>query len=165
MKEFDLTPKPTSYWLQFPLGSIRDKLGNALTYRNSDGYSYEYTYDKLGNELTYRNSNGFSYECTRDKLGNVLTYRNSNGFSYECTRDKLGNVLTYRDSDGEHWIIIGKIDDYDLKYHPDIDCFSAGCRQKLTREEALKHWNREDDRAVYFTMLILSVKKEEVMKC
>ncbi len=32
--------------------------------------------------------------------------------------------------------------------------FYAGCRRRLTREEALKHWDREDDRACLFTLAI-----------
>lgn len=34
--------------------------------------------------------------------------------------------------------------------------FSAGCQQKLSRKKALKHWNREDERAVLFTKAILA---------
>jgi hypothetical protein len=36
----------------------------------------------------------------------------------------------------------------------DTDLFSAGCQRNLTREEALKHWNRTDERAKLFTAAI-----------
>ena len=32
--------------------------------------------------------------------------------------------------------------------------FSAGCRKNLTREQALRHWARDDDRAMLFTLAI-----------
>lgn len=36
--------------------------------------------------------------------------------------------------------------------------FSAGCQRKLTRDQALNHWDRDDERAVLFTQAILSIK-------
>lgn len=36
----------------------------------------------------------------------------------------------------------------------DTDRFSAGCRNNLTRAQALKHWNRSDARARLFTAAI-----------
>lgn len=36
----------------------------------------------------------------------------------------------------------------------DTDRFFAGCRQNLTRTQALKHWNRTDKRAVLFRAAI-----------
>lgn len=36
----------------------------------------------------------------------------------------------------------------------DTDRFSAGCRENLTREQALKHWDRSDARAKLFTAAI-----------
>ena len=36
----------------------------------------------------------------------------------------------------------------------DTDLFSAGCRNNLTREQALAHWNRSDARAKLFTAAI-----------
>ena len=95
-----------------------------LTYKDSDGYSEEYTYDENGNELTYKNSDGFSEEYTYDENGNKLTYKDSNGYSEENTYDENGNELTCKKSDGyseeytydENGLKI--TDDYDtLKYN------------------------------------------------
>ena len=36
----------------------------------------------------------------------------------------------------------------------DTDLFSAGCRNNLTRAQALKHWDRSDARAKLFTAAI-----------
>ena len=58
------------------------------------------TYDAQGNELTYKNSEGYWYEFTRDEQGYVLTFKDSEGYWYEFTRDANGEVLTFRDSDG-----------------------------------------------------------------
>jgi hypothetical protein len=33
--------------------------------------------------------------------------------------------------------------------------FYAGCQKRLTREQALAHWDRDDDRAMLFTLAIL----------
>lgn len=38
----------------------------------------------------------------------------------------------------------------------DTDRFSAGCRNGLTRKQALAHWNRSDARAKLFTAAILA---------
>jgi len=35
--------------------------------------------------------------------------------------------------------------------------FYAGCQHRLTKKAALKHWDREDDRACLFTLAILSL--------
>ena len=32
--------------------------------------------------------------------------------------------------------------------------YYAGCREELTREQALRHWDREDDRACLYTLAI-----------
>ena len=45
--------------------------------------------------------------------------------------------------------------DYDYALvQTDTDHFSAGCRNNLTRAQALKHWNRTDERAKLFTAAI-----------
>ena len=49
----------------------------------------------------FKNSNGYSYEYTRDSKGKVLTSKDSNGSWYECTYDSKGNESTYKDSNGE----------------------------------------------------------------
>ena len=69
-------------------------------YKNSEGYSAEYTYDSNGYTLTYKNSDGYWYECTRDSNGNELTCKDSNGvtqgfdipeYTMEQLVEKLGN--------------------------------------------------------------------------
>jgi hypothetical protein len=58
-----------------------DKVGKIVYnfYKDSKGYSYEYTYDSNGNELTYKDSNGvtrgfdvpeYTMEELVEKLGN-----------------------------------------------------------------------------------------------
>jgi hypothetical protein len=69
-------------------------------YKNSNGFSYEYTYDLNGEVMTYKNSNGFSAKYTLDSNGNELSYKDSDGYSYEVTRDSNGNELTFKDSTG-----------------------------------------------------------------
>ena len=48
----------------------------------------------------YKDSNGYSSEYTRGDKGNILTYKDSEGFSSEYTRDSNGKELTYKDSNG-----------------------------------------------------------------
>ena len=50
-------------------------------FKNSKGYSYEYTYDSNGKVLTFKDSNKFTCEYTRDSNGKELTYKDSNGVS------------------------------------------------------------------------------------
>jgi len=70
-------------------------------FKNSNGYSYEYTRDSKGKVLTSKDSNGSWYECTYDSKGNESTYKDSNGYWYKCTYDSNGNELTYKNSNGE----------------------------------------------------------------
>ena len=69
-------------------------------FKNSDGYSCEYTYDSNGKVLTFKDSDGYSSEYTRDSNGKELTYKNSDGetrgfdipeFTMEQLVAKLGN--------------------------------------------------------------------------
>jgi YD repeat-containing protein len=62
---------------RIPCGSTYDSKGNRLTYKDSNGYWYEYTYDSKGNLLTFKDSNGYWYEYTYDSNGNLLTFKNS----------------------------------------------------------------------------------------
>ena len=41
-----------------------------------------------------------------------------------------------------------------LLWRSDAGLYYAGCRIALTREQALKHWDRTDDRAMLFTKSI-----------
>ena len=43
-----------------------------------------------------------------------------------------------------------------LLWRSDAGLYYAGCRSELTREQALEHWDRTDDRAMLFTLAILS---------
>ena len=45
-----------------------------------------------------------------------------------------------------------------LLWRSDAGLYYAGCRSELTREQALKHWDRQDDRAVIFTKAIKEQK-------
>ena len=45
-----------------------------------------------------------------------------------------------------------------LLWRSDAGLYYAGCRIALTREQALKHWDRQDDRAVIFTKAIKEQK-------
>lgn len=79
-------------------------------YKNSVGYSSEYTRDNNGNTLTFKNSEGYSYECTYDVNGNILTYKDSDGFSSESAYDENGNILTYKNSDEKRDTTQSKVD-------------------------------------------------------
>jgi len=79
----------------------RDSNGNLLTYKNSDGTWYKYTRDSQGKVLTYKHSNGYSCEYTYDSNGNLLTYKNSKGTCCEYTYDSQGKELTFKSSNGE----------------------------------------------------------------
>jgi len=85
-------------WL---INKLKGKLPvSKLTFKNSSGYTMEYTYDERGNKLTFKNSTGYAEEYTYDERGNKLTFKNSNGYSSEYTYDERGNKLTYKNSDG-----------------------------------------------------------------
>ena len=131
----------------------RDASGNILTYKNSDGYWREYTYDASGNVLTYKNSDGFWREYTRDASGNILTCKNSAGYWVEYTRDASGNILTHKDSaifSGALLTTLARDSAYDLLIS-EVGQVKAGCRQFDNVDDALKHWDRKDERAKLFT--------------
>ena len=52
-------------------------------FKDSTGYSHEYTYDSNGNTLTFKDSTGYSWERTWDSNGNTLTYKDSTGIRRE----------------------------------------------------------------------------------
>jgi YD repeat-containing protein len=136
------------------INTTYDKQGNVLTADVSsdpDGFSYEYTRDAKGNELAYSDSDGFSYEYTRDAKGNELTLSDSDGFSYEYTRDAKGTVLAYKNSNGFNGVVIANDTEYTLYQDVNTKLFTAGCKEDLTLDEALAHWDRTDARAVLFT--------------
>jgi YD repeat-containing protein len=121
-----------------------------------------YTYDKHGNVLTCSVSNGYSSEYTRDADGKVLTYSNSDGYSYEYTRDASGNELTYSNSDGSNNVTIAIDTIYLLYQDVNTKLFTAGCREDLTLEEALAHWDRTDARAILFTKALKELQTNEM---
>ena len=69
-------------------------------YKDSYGYSCEYTRDSNGNELTFKDSDEYSCEYTRDSNGKELTFKDSHGlrigfdipeYTMEELIKKLGN--------------------------------------------------------------------------
>jgi YD repeat-containing protein len=137
----------SGYWEEY----TRDALGNDLTCKDGTGYWHEYTRDALGNVLTYKNSTGYWKEYTRDAKGNDLTFKVSTGFWCEFTRDALGNELTFTNKTGK-WITLVEINNYTLRTKNGK--YWAGCREFDNAEQALKHWDRDDDRACLFTVAI-----------
>ena len=115
-----------------PLGYTRDAHGRELTCKDSHGYWCEYTYDPKGRVLTFKNSYGNWYERTRDAGGRVLTHKQE-GFSGTRIADD-GEYVLFRDAEKE--------------------LFLAGCQGPFTRAKALKHWDRDDERAIIFTKAI-----------
>ena len=115
-----------------PIGYTRDAKGRELTCKDSHGYWCEYTYDPKGRVLTFKNSYGNWYERTRDAGGRVLTHKQE-GFSGTRIADD-GEYVLFRDAEKE--------------------LFLAGCQGPFTRAKALKHWDRDDERAIIFTKAI-----------
>ena len=103
--------------------------------------------------LSYKNSGGSWRECTRDTNGRVLTYKNSGGFWRERTYDSHGRELSYKTNDF-NGIRIADDGQYVLHYDNTNDTFIAGRSGVLTRAEAIKHWDRDDDRALLYTLAI-----------
>ena len=136
-----------------PLGYTRDANGRELTCKNSSGYWYEYTYDARGRELTCKDSHGHWHEYTYDAEGRELTFKNSYGYWRECTRDDKGRALTYK-KEGFSGTRIADDGEYVLFRDAEKELFVAGCQGPFTRAEALKHWNRDDERAKIFTKAI-----------
>ena len=115
-----------------PVGYTYDTSGRVLTYKDSDGHWFEYTRDANGNILTCKDSNGNWFEHTRDASGNILTKKNSSLFN--------GALLTTLASDSEYDLLISEAGQV-----------TAGCRQFDNVDDALKHWDRPDERAKLFT--------------
>ena len=118
-----------------PIGYTRDANGRELTCKDSDGYWCEYTRDSKGRVMTLKNSYGRWYERTRDANGWVLTHKQE-GFSGTRISDD-GEYVLFRDAEKE--------------------LFLAGCQGPFTRAKALKHWDRDDERAIIFTKAIQEV--------
>jgi YD repeat-containing protein len=137
-----------------PLGFTCDKQGHEMSYRKTDGAGWDYTRDKQGRVLSYRETDGTGYDYTYNKQGRTLSYHQTDGTGYDYTRDKQGRVLSYRETDGTGYDVLAWHDDYSLRANSD-GTFTAGCRRNLTREQALAHWDRDDDRALLFSFAIL----------
>ena len=139
-----------------PFGYTRDENGRELTFKDSDGYWWEYTRDENGRVIIFKNSDGYWREYTRDENGRVITFKDSDGYWREYTRDENGRELTYK-TEGffGHRIDYGGL--YTLFYDPERKLFVAGCRGPFTKEQALKHWERRDPRAILFTKAIKEV--------
>ena len=91
-----------------------------------------YTYDAQGRELSYRHTDGTGWDYTYDAQGLELSCRHTDG---------TGDDYMCADSE------------YSLRSTLD-DAYSAGCWYGYTKEQALKHWDRDDDRALLFTFAI-----------
>ena len=111
------------------------------------------TYDKNGRVLSYKDSTGFWRERTRDSHGRELGYKDSTGFWYECTYDSKGRVLSCKTNDFNGFRIADD-GNYVLHYDNTNETFLAGCSGVLTREQAIKRWDRDDDRAKLYTLAI-----------
>ena len=136
-----------------PIGYTHDAQGRVLTCKDSHGNWYERTYDAEGRELTYKNSYGFWCERTRDARGRVLTFKDSYGNWYEHTYDAKGRELTFKE-EGFSGTRIADDGEYVLFRDAEKELFLAGCQGPFTRAEALKHWDRDDERAKIFTKAI-----------
>ena len=91
--------------------------------------------------------------CTHDSNGRELSYKDSAGYWWEYTRDSNGRVLSYK-IQGFNGIRIADDDNYVLFYDNTGDTFLAGCSGILTRAQAIKRWDRDDDRALLYTLAI-----------
>ena len=130
-----------------------DSNGRELSYKDSTGCWHERTYDTSGRELSYKDSDGFWRKCTYDSNGRELSYEDSTGLWRKCTRDTNGRELSYKTKDFDG-IRIADDGEYVLHYDNTNDTFLAGCSGILTRAEAIKRWDRDDDRALLYTLAI-----------
>ena len=130
-----------------------DAHGRVLTLKDSTGYWFEYTYDARGRVLTFKASDGRWRERTYNAEGLELTYKNSDGYWYEHTYDAEGRGLTYKE-EGFSGTRIADDSEYVLFRDTEKDLFLAGCQGPFTRAKALKHWDRDDERAIIFTKAI-----------
>ena len=90
---------------------------------------------------------------THDAQGRVLTCKDSHGNWYEHTYDAKGRELTFKE-EGFSGTRIADDGEYVLFRDAEKELFLAGCQGPCTRAEALKHWNRGDERAKLFTKAI-----------
>jgi YD repeat-containing protein len=160
---------------QHPLGYAYDKQGRILSCRHTDGTGYDYTYDEQGREVSYRSTDGTGWDKIYNEQGRGLSYRRADGTGWDYTYDKQGRELSlrrtdgagwdktyneqgcelsYRGTDGTGWDVLAWHDGYSLQANLD-GTYTAGCRKNLTRQQALAHWDRSDDRALLFTRAIL----------
>lgn len=93
---------------------------------------------------------GYTYDSNRIEL----SYKNSDGYWREHTRDTNGRELSYKTNDF-NGIRIADDGKYVLHYDSTSDTFLAGCSDTLTRTEAIRRWNRDDDRALLYTLAIV----------
>ena len=136
-----------------PIGASYDSSGRMQTLKTSTGFWLEYTYDAKGRVLTYKNSDGYRHEYTYDSDGRALTCKDSTGYWREFTYDAKGRELTYK-KEGFSGTRIADDGNYVLYHDADRDLFKAGCQGLFTRDEALRHWDRDDERAIIFTKAI-----------
>jgi hypothetical protein len=84
------------------------------------------------------------------KIGGVLTYRNG------LIR---GGIVMPAAMHGARGQAVAQCDGYIL-WRDRRDCYWAGCRGPFTAKQALRHWNRRDERARVFSAAIHAAKGE-----
>jgi YD repeat-containing protein len=97
IKKYNLIEKPKVKVVEKPkVKEIikKDKRGNIIYKRFSNGYECWSEYDKNGNIIHYKTADG--YECWNeyDKNGNEIYYKNSKGYERWREYDKGGVILT-----------------------------------------------------------------------
>jgi len=80
----------------------KDKNGNIIYHKNSDGFEYWYEFDSNNNLIHSKNSDGFEYWYEFDSNNNCIHYKDSDGD--ECWREYDSNnngirKLVLRDDD------------------------------------------------------------------
>jgi YD repeat-containing protein len=136
------------------LGYTYDDQGRLLSLRRTDGTGWDCTYDKQGREVSCRHTDGTGWDKTYDKRGPELSLRRTDGTGWDCTYDKQGREVSRRRTDGTGWDVLAWHNDDSLQANLD-GTYTAGCRENLTRQQALAHWARDDDRALLFTFAIM----------
>ena len=118
------------------------------------GFTYE-----SNNLLTYRDSNGFWYEYTYDSNNiNELTFRNSNGSWREYTYDSNNNLLTYKNSNDTNRIVLINGEDYTLWYDINSKNYVAGCHE-LSYKECLDCYKKSKDEYSDAKLFMKTIRK------
>jgi hypothetical protein len=111
---------------------------------------------------------GGSLILERARIGRSVSADHASiGGAVDASRARIGRALTYRSAHIASGIVmpdvmhgvpgraIAQSDGYIL-WRDRRDCYWAGCRGPYTREQALRHWDRDDERARVFREAILA---------